>query len=113
MSKPIKPKPNAVREPAQVYLSADDSALLARLAQATALSKAEILRRGIRSFAREQTGDTSPMLAFLAEPNESLAFDGVAVRHDDVLAESYHTSAKQEIARPSAAKRSRVKRTPR
>lgn len=78
-----------VREPAQVYLEADDRDLLARLAAETGLSKAEILRRGVRSFARE-LASPGPMLRFLDElvatsPREG----GVAARHDDVLAEEY------------------------
>ena len=53
-----------VREPVQAYLAPDEADLLARLAADAGLSKAEVLRRGIRAFAREQ--DTvSPMLAFI------------------------------------------------
>ena len=84
----------SVREPVQVYLAADDRDLLSRLVTETGLSKAEILRRGMRSFAREQSG-TSPMLRFLAESAKGDWPDAVAERHDEVLAESYRPSAKK------------------
>jgi hypothetical protein len=84
----------SVREPVQVYLAPDDRALLSRLVTETGLSKAEILRRGMRSFAREQSG-TSPMLRFLAESAKADWPDAVAERHDEVLAESYRPSAKK------------------
>lgn len=80
--------PPRVREPVQVYLEADDSSLLARLAASTGLSKAEVMRRGMRAFAREQEVE-SPMLAFFAEGATGDWPAGVAVEHDAVLAESY------------------------
>jgi hypothetical protein len=77
-----------VREPVQVYLAADDSALLSRLASETGLSKAEVLRRGIRSFASERTA-SSPMLKLL--DNTTLAGwpKAAAVDHDAILSEAY------------------------
>ncbi len=96
MPKNTKVKTNAVREPAQVYLAPDDSALLARLAVSSSLSKAEVLRRGIRSFAREQMGTTSPMLAFLAETGTNSAPTNAAVRHDELLAELYRAPIKSK-----------------
>lgn len=77
-----------VREPVQVYLEADDSSLLARLAATSGLSKAEVMRRGMRAFAREQNVE-SPMLAFVAESRAGEWPASVAVDHDAVLAESY------------------------
>ena len=77
-----------VRERVQVYLDADDRDLLNRLAEETGLAKAEILRRGMRSFAREQQGG-SPMLRFVAESTDSGWPDEVAANHDDVLAKAY------------------------
>jgi hypothetical protein len=88
MAKINRPKPPAVREPVQVYLAGDDRDLLARLAEETGLSKAEILRRGVRSFARE-LGGPSPMLRFVAESTADGWASGVAENHDDVLAEEY------------------------
>jgi hypothetical protein len=66
MSKRSPRGPASVREPVQVYLAPDDRDLLNRLVAETGLTKAEILRRGMRSFAREQSG-TSPMLRFISE----------------------------------------------
>ena len=90
------PRPAAsVREPVQVYLAPDDRDLLNRLAAETGLTKAEILRRGMRSFAREQSG-TSPMLAFIAESAKGDWPESVAASHDEILAESYRArSAKR------------------
>ena len=87
---------SAVREPVQAYLASDDAALLSRLAAATGLSKAEVLRRGIRAFAREQDGP-SPMLAFIADQEgclpeaERVPTDQRPI--DDRLAEAYRDVA--------------------
>jgi hypothetical protein len=88
------PRPAAVREPVQVYLAPDDRDLLNRLAEETGLSKAEILRRGVRSFAREQRG-ASPMLRFIAESSGEGWPDAIAADHDAALAESYRAQAKK------------------
>lgn len=77
-----------VREPVQVYLEADDSSLLARLAATSGLSKAEVMRRGMRAFAREQDIE-SPMLRYVAESGTGDWPSGVAADHDAVLAESF------------------------
>ncbi len=92
MSKPTRPR--AVREPVQVYLASDDSALLTRLAEESGLSKAEILRRGVRSYARERDASGSPMLRFLDEAIEhgataagspdSHGIESVAEHHDEI-----------------------------
>ncbi len=92
MPKPAR-SPRSVREPVQVYLAADDRDLLNRLAEETGLTKAEILRRGMRSFAREQSG-ASPMLRFVAEGAGKEWPEAVAANHDDVLAESYRGATK-------------------
>ena len=89
MEKPPARRPSVVREPVQVYLAPDDSDLLCRLAEETGLSKAEILRRGVRSYAREHGGVTTPMLRFLAETKAVGWPDAVAGDHDAVLAEAY------------------------
>jgi hypothetical protein len=88
------PSRRAVREPVQVYLEADDSALLNRLAAETGLSKAEILRRGMRSFAREQTAGSSPMLRFLAESSPDGWPSAVARDHDAALAAEHRGTRK-------------------
>jgi hypothetical protein len=86
--------PAAIREPVQVYLAADERDLLNRLVTETGLTKAEILRRGMRSFAREQ-GGASPMLRFSAEGKAADWPDAVAKNHDEILAESYRSPAKR------------------
>ena len=83
-----------VREPVQVYLAPDERDLLKRLAAESGLSKAEVLRRGMRSFAREQSG-ASPMLAFIAESQTGTFPDNVAARHDEILTESYRATTRK------------------
>ena len=94
MSKRSSGKPASLREPVQVYLAQDDRDLLNRLVAETGLTKAEILRQGMRSFAREQ-GGASPMLRFVAESAEGEWPEAVAEEHDDVLAESYRAASKK------------------
>lgn len=79
----------SVREPIQVYLDRDERSVLDRLAEETGLSRAEILRRGLRRFAAEAAGGEPPMLAFAAEVAERAFPPDVAARHDDYLAELY------------------------
>ncbi|MFN8574109.1 MAG: hypothetical protein U0132_18775 [Gemmatimonadaceae bacterium] len=85
-----------VREPVQVYLSSDDARLLARLSTETGLSKAEVLRQGMRSYARDhgQAG-TSPMLRFIAESPASGWPKDVAKDHDKALAAAYTAPRKK------------------
>jgi hypothetical protein len=94
MPKPRPRRSGSVKEPVQVYLAPDDRDLLNRLADETGLSKAEILRRGVRSFAREQSG-ASPMLRFLMESGAEGWPDAVAVDHDKALAETYRASTRK------------------
>ena len=79
------PPPRAVREPVQVYLAPEDSELLNRMSSESGLSKAEVLRRGVRSFAREQSGG-SPMLRFVMENAAGAWPSNVAEDHDAVIA---------------------------
>lgn len=81
-----------VREPIQVYLDADERSLLERVARETGLSRAEILRRGLRQYAAARPGATSPMLEFLDYMRSRTDLDlptDVSERHDDYLAEAY------------------------
>ena len=94
MPKPTASRSRVVREPVQVYLAPDDSDLLSRLTSETGLSKAEVLRRGVRSYAREQGGE-SPMLRFLTESNAAGWPDAAAVDHDALLAEAYRAPRKK------------------
>lgn len=77
-----------VREPLQVYLDPDERALLDRLARQTGLSRAEILRRGLKSFAIEH-GGKSPMLEFMDSLKDAEFPPDMGERHDDYLAEEY------------------------
>jgi hypothetical protein len=86
--------PASVREPVQVYLAPDDRDLLNRLVAETGLTKAEILRRGMRSFAREQSG-TSPMLRFISESAQGEWPDDVSEKHDEILADAYRGASKK------------------
>ncbi|MGH7646342.1 MAG: ribbon-helix-helix protein, CopG family [Gemmatimonadales bacterium] len=78
-----------VREPLQVYLERDDRALLDRLAKETGLSRAEILRRGLKDFAAEHRPVKSPMLDFIESLRDADLPPDMAERHDDYLAEAY------------------------
>ena len=91
--RPTRPTAS-VREPVQVYLAPDDRDLLKRLATETGLTKAEILRRGMRSFAREQ-GGASPMLRFVTESAAGEWPAIVAEKHDEILADSYRSATKK------------------
>lgn len=90
MAPPKRPKRTpVVREPLQVYLDREERALLDRMAKETGLSRAEVLRRGLQSFAAEQVPMRSPMLEFLKRmAGVDLPAD-LAERHDDYLVESY------------------------
>ena len=94
MSKKSPRKATSIREPVQVYLGQDDRDLLNRLVTETGLTKAEILRQGMRSFARQQDG-ASPMLRYIAESAQAEWPEGVAEKHDEILAESYRGSARK------------------
>jgi len=89
---PRKSRRNLVREPVQVYLDPDDRKLLDSLARATGLSRAEILRRGIRSFAATARGTGSPMLEFLNEVADGEWPEAVAERHDEFLVRTLRPS---------------------
>jgi len=91
---PRKTPRSAVRDPVQVYLAPDDRQLLDSLAKTTGLSRAEVLRRGIRSFAAVARGGgaKSPMLAFLEETAGEEWPEGIAEGHDEVLALRHSSS---------------------
>ena len=82
-------RPLAVREPVQVYLTGPDRALLDQVAKKSGLSRAEVLRRGVRRMAAEILAEESPMLAFVQEmaaakwPADTPS--DVGERHDDYL----------------------------
>lgn len=82
-------RPRAVREPIQVYLDGDERALLDSLAERSGLSRAEVLRRGLRSFGVEQAGARSPLFEFLLGLRSDDWPADLAERHDDYLAAAY------------------------
>ena len=52
--------PRRVREPVQVYLDPGDRDLLESLARRTGLSRAELLRRGLRQLGVRQLAEQAP-----------------------------------------------------
>ena len=84
--------PKVVKEPIQVYLDRDDRAILDRAAAAAGLSRAEVLRRGLRSFAAQEQGGEGPMERFMRELAATPWPKGpsdLAINHDKYLAEIY------------------------
>lgn len=78
-----------VREPVQVYLDSSDRDLLEALLEKTGLTKAELLRRGLRQLAAEQLTEQGPGWSLMVL--EGLIGDGppdLAERHDDYLAQA-------------------------
>ena len=107
----MKPKktPSAVREPVQVDMDAPDRELLEKAAVESGLSRAEVLRRGLRRYAAELLSDTSPALAFLdsaASVAPSDAAPDVADRHDEYLAD-WEAASWQESRAPQKVGRKR------
>lgn len=89
MAKKNPKRASAVREPIQVYLSADERTELDRLAHEEGISRAEVLRRGIRSYALESSAGDSPVLNLMTELKGNDWPANVATNHDDLLADSY------------------------
>lgn len=79
-----RPSPR-VREPLQIYITSDERRLLDRMAKETGLSRAEVLRRGLRSFAREQPAASSPMLEFMRDMRGSDWPADIGRNHDRYL----------------------------
>ncbi|MEX1051754.1 MAG: CopG family transcriptional regulator, partial [Gemmatimonadales bacterium] len=62
--------PKRVKEPVQVYLDKADRVLLDRLAEEQGLSRAEVLRRGIRHLASEHDrGPLHYLIGIIDDPN--------------------------------------------
>src|SRR5678815_776529 len=93
MSRPKKNPHAIVKEPVQVYLDAPDRALLDRVVDRSGLSRAEILRRGLRAYGSEVLSGDSSIHALLREfdagewPQETPR--DVGVNHDKYLADTY------------------------
>lgn len=82
-------KRSKVREPFQVYLDPADRTLLDDVAERTGLSRAEILRRGLRRVAgdlleEEEPGSAFEQLVGALGDDPSLPTD-LAERHDAYL----------------------------
>jgi hypothetical protein len=85
--------PKRVKEPVQVYLDKSDRALLDRLAEEQGLSRAEVLRRGIRQLAVDQArGPLHYLVGIIDDPSGPT---DMSVNHDKYLAEADD----EEIAR--------------
>lgn len=81
--------PKRVREPVQVYLEAADKELLDRLSERTSLSRAELLRRGLRRLALELNAEAEPgrsLSSLIGALGNSvdIPFD-LSQRHDEYL----------------------------
>ena len=96
---PRKPStPRRVREPVQAYLDEADRGLLEEVARRTGLSRAEVLRRGLRVFAREALADRPPgwSLDLLIGSVPDSPPD-VSERHDDYLDEALQEELKRRV----------------
>ncbi len=82
-------KSDVVREPVQVYLDSHDRALLEAMAQQSSLSRAELLRLGLRRLSDEMLSEGRPgasldaLLGALDAAPEVPS--DLAARHDDYL----------------------------
>ncbi|MBM4187880.1 MAG: ribbon-helix-helix protein, CopG family [Gemmatimonadetes bacterium] len=77
-----------VREPVQVYLDQPDRDLLDEMAEATGLSKAELLRRGLRRLSDDTLGDRRAgwSLEHLEGAlDDQAAPSDLSARHDEYL----------------------------
>lgn len=90
-----KSKDAQIREPLQIYMAPGERRFLDSLAEETGLSRAEILRRGMRSFAAERAGDDGPMQVFMRSMRKRRWPSGIATAHDEHLAEAYADQHKE------------------
>lgn len=82
-------KDAVVKEPIQIYIASDERRLLDRLATETGLSRAEILRQGLRSFAAQRAGEGGPVQTLMRALREYSIPGDMAVNHDEYLAAAY------------------------
>jgi hypothetical protein len=88
-----------VREPVQVYLDPADRSLLDRLASRTGLSRAELLRRGVRQLAELELSDrpagwSFERLAGALGDDPTLPAD-LSARHDEYLYGAAHAKRRR------------------
>ena len=113
MSRNQKPRgsrpPQVVKEPVQVYLDRGDRAILDRVSAEAGLSRAEVLRRGLRSFAAQQQGGEGPMMRFMRKMAASEwpadTPSDLGLNHDKYLCEIYMDT--HEPTAPIAPRRPR------
>ena len=89
-----------------------DRALLERVAKKTGLSRAELLRRGLRSVASVELADEQPGSAFEYLVESGIADDGppdLSARPDDYLNGGEYRQWFDERAAAKRAKRGRVR----
>lgn len=82
-------EPRSVREPLQIYMAPDERRLLDTMAEQTGLSRAEVLRQGLRKFAAEQAGSDGPVQTFMRAMREKALPADIAEAHDDYLARAW------------------------
>jgi hypothetical protein len=80
---------DGVREPIQVYMASHERRLLDQVASETGLSRAEVLRQGLRAFAAQRFGSEGPMKKLMAELRKMSLPSDIGANHDDYLAEAY------------------------
>ena len=78
-----------MREPIQVYLTADERSVLDRLAEELRISRAEVLRRGLVSYAVYQAKGRSPVLTLIKELRGEDWPQDAAAEHDELLSRAY------------------------
>jgi hypothetical protein len=78
-----------VKEPLQIYMAADERRLLDQLSDDTGLSRAEILRQGLRQFAMQRAGSGGPMETLMRSLRAMPLARDIATSHDDHLAHAY------------------------
>ncbi len=82
-------KPSRVREPVQVYLDPQDRELLDRMAERSGVSRAELMRRGLRKLAADILTERPPgwsldVLIGCLGDDPTLPRD-LSTRHDEYL----------------------------
>ena len=87
--KKLRKPASGVREPLQIYMTVNERRLLDTLSGDMGLSRAEVLRRGLRSFAAEQAGESGPMQALLLSLRRARWTPDIAAAHDEQLARAY------------------------
>jgi hypothetical protein len=76
-------------------MAPDERRFLDILAHETGLSRAEVLRRGMRSFAAERAGDDGPMQTFMRSMRRRRWPSDIASAHDEHLAQAYADDHKE------------------